>query len=101
MNAVFASSLLLATFVAAASNIIQELCVMDDEPLEMKLHCISSYLPESPRVALDEAIHSLTCMDSYCAVRKMCEGGDLVAAMSLFFTPQHIWQFEVASSICD
>ncbi|KAK8786047.1 hypothetical protein V5799_007586 [Amblyomma americanum] len=102
MNAVFASCLLfLVVLVAAASAHHLELCKKNDEVLARELQCIEKFIPPVTNAAFDTAVQALGCTDRSCAMRKMCEGGDLEKAMSQFFTPEQIGHVHDAATACD
>uniref|UniRef100_A0A023FE26 Putative microplusin 1 n=1 Tax=Amblyomma cajennense TaxID=34607 RepID=A0A023FE26_AMBCJ len=79
MNAVFVSCLFVVAFVAAASAHHLELCKKNDQVLATELDCIKHIIPPATNAAFDTAVQALGCSDRSCAMRKMCEGGDLVS----------------------
>uniref|UniRef100_G3MRW9 Antimicrobial peptide microplusin n=1 Tax=Amblyomma maculatum TaxID=34609 RepID=G3MRW9_AMBMU len=101
MNAVFASCMFVAAFVAATSAHHLELCKKSDEVLATELECIKQHIPASTGAAFGDAMQKLQCSNPSCAVRKMCEGNDLEGAMAKYFTTEQIKHVHDAATTCD
>ncbi|XP_065293358.1 antimicrobial peptide microplusin-like [Dermacentor albipictus] len=101
MKAVFVSCLLVVALVASTSAHHLELCKKSDAVLVTELECIRQKIPPATNAAFDNAVQQLGCADRACAMRKMCAGNDLEAAMAQYFTKEQIKDIHDAATACD
>ncbi|XP_065306263.1 antimicrobial peptide microplusin-like [Dermacentor albipictus] len=101
MKAVFAISLLLVVFVAAASAHHMELCGKSHPELDRELQCITRRISRRTHQAFAHAVWMLRCPTYACAIMRMCSYNDLEGAMAYFFTQFQIRQIHNAATACD
>ncbi|XP_077549976.1 antimicrobial peptide microplusin-like [Haemaphysalis longicornis] len=93
--------LLLAGAVLLSSAHHEELCDKQGRQLRSQLRCIQGNISAAANRSFDQAVRALGCRDRSCAIKKLCAGGDLEAAMEEYFPKSEILEIHNAATDCD
>ncbi|KAL3180538.1 hypothetical protein MRX96_009085 [Rhipicephalus microplus] len=100
MKPLVSCALLLVVFSVSFAH-HEELCEKDDEQLKSELICIKLLISQEANKSFNDAKKDLNCNSRSCVIRKLCEGGDLNAAMEQYFTDEQILEIHNAATACD